>query len=511
MNSIISNAQNFEDVILWRALGHVQPGFYVDIGAAWPDLHSVTKAFYDHGWRGINVEPSPALHSLLTAARPRDVNLQVAVAASVGLMNLDVVPDTGLSTLDPLLASGYREEGAAVETMEVEVTTLTQIVAQYVPTQAEIHFLKVDVEGFELEVLRGYEWTDHRPWVVVVEATRPGSQEDNFEHWEPLLIQNAYTFVYEDGVNRFYVAVEHDELRSAFRFPPNVFDGFQFRGEVAAEQRASSAEREGVTARETLKRSQFDFAKAQDHSEWLAGELNRATIHNRWLDEQLFAATDWGRQLSDRIETLQFTATERIEALQSAATERDLRLGLLSSFLDSEAHRFTTELQGWARERDVLLRERAVLQHHLAQVAEGNAALQRRIDALHHSTSWRASAPLRFVSGASRSAAEGVQRATRFGYRRALMPIVRPASVRAMSIVLPLTQPNGLTRSALRRIPGVGRRLANAAAVRGMLGPPVLAHLAGSDGQVSPIGVSPDSYETEQVIVELQRLCDQDA
>ena len=40
--SFISHAQNFEDVMLWRALKHIEHGFYVDVGANDPDVHSVT-------------------------------------------------------------------------------------------------------------------------------------------------------------------------------------------------------------------------------------------------------------------------------------------------------------------------------------------------------------------------------------------------------------------------------------------------------------------------------------
>ena len=56
---MISYAQNFEDVILWRALRDVPNGFYIDIGAGHPVADSVTMHFYEHGWRGINVEPDP--------------------------------------------------------------------------------------------------------------------------------------------------------------------------------------------------------------------------------------------------------------------------------------------------------------------------------------------------------------------------------------------------------------------------------------------------------------------
>ena len=54
----ISYAQNFEDVILWRALKHVENGFYIDIGAQDPVIDSVSRGFYEKGWRGLHVEPT---------------------------------------------------------------------------------------------------------------------------------------------------------------------------------------------------------------------------------------------------------------------------------------------------------------------------------------------------------------------------------------------------------------------------------------------------------------------
>jgi hypothetical protein len=43
--TFVSYAQNFEDVLLWRALRQVRNGFYIDVGAAHPDIDSVTRAF----------------------------------------------------------------------------------------------------------------------------------------------------------------------------------------------------------------------------------------------------------------------------------------------------------------------------------------------------------------------------------------------------------------------------------------------------------------------------------
>ena len=56
----ISYAQNSEDVVLWRALRDVEKGFYVDVGATDPEVDSISCAFYERGWSGINAYPVDA-------------------------------------------------------------------------------------------------------------------------------------------------------------------------------------------------------------------------------------------------------------------------------------------------------------------------------------------------------------------------------------------------------------------------------------------------------------------
>lgn len=74
--TFISYAQNFEDVMLWRALKHIKNGTYVDIGAQHSIIDSVSKAFYDNGWRGIYIEPVQKYADLLRLNRPVDNNSQ---------------------------------------------------------------------------------------------------------------------------------------------------------------------------------------------------------------------------------------------------------------------------------------------------------------------------------------------------------------------------------------------------------------------------------------------------
>ena len=66
-----SYAQNAEDVRLWRVFSRKAHGFYVDVGAGDPALHSVTKLFYDGGWSGVNIEPGPGYEKLVKARATR--------------------------------------------------------------------------------------------------------------------------------------------------------------------------------------------------------------------------------------------------------------------------------------------------------------------------------------------------------------------------------------------------------------------------------------------------------
>lgn len=224
--SFVSYAQNFEDVMLWRALKHVEKGFYIDVGAWSPKSDSVTKAFYDRGWRGINIEPDPEMCDRFKNDRRDDTNLCVAVADFNGKYSFHRLGNSGLSTLDKRIAGNFESQGMDVRVFPVPVLTLNKIWREHVGRR-DVHFLKVDVEGFEERVIRGNNWRRHRPWVLVVEAMQPMSQVESHHVWEPILLQADYLFAYADGINRFYVAREHEELLDSFKYPPSFFDDFR--------------------------------------------------------------------------------------------------------------------------------------------------------------------------------------------------------------------------------------------------------------------------------------------
>ena len=86
--------------------------------------------------------------------------------------------------------------------------------------------MKIDVEGMEGEVLASWGREKARPWILVIESTLPNTQIEDFERWEPEVLDRGYKFVYYDGLNRFYAHEDHRDLCPTFGPGPNCFDCF---------------------------------------------------------------------------------------------------------------------------------------------------------------------------------------------------------------------------------------------------------------------------------------------
>ena len=261
---IISYAQNIEDVMLWRALKHVENGFYIDVGANDPTVDSVTKVFYEHGWHGINIEPLPSHYTDLAEERPRDINLQCAAGAANGEIEVWECDVRGWATASADVVAQHTANGHAGTFHKVPVSQLTDICAQNV--SGEIHFLKIDVEGFEKSVIDGMDFSRFRPWILVIEATRPNSTEEIHDEWEGEVLSAGYVLAYADGLNRFYVAKEHSELLDLLRYPPNVFDGFIRSEQLKSELRARASRDQSPASRDQSPASRDQSPASRDQS-----------------------------------------------------------------------------------------------------------------------------------------------------------------------------------------------------------------------------------------------------
>jgi len=412
--TFISYAQNNEDVLLWRALGHVPPadGFYIDVGASDPVEHSVTKAFHDAGWRGINIEPLPAHVADFKAQRPRDVTLAVAAGSVNGSLTLYDVPAVrGWASPDPGVAAQYRAEGHAVTELTVPVRTLASVCAEHAPRV--IHFLKIDVEGFEDDVLRGMDFDRWRPWVLVIEATLPNSRAASHAGWEPLVLDARYRFAWFDGLNRYYVAAEHAALLQHFGMQPNVFDDYiswHLDRARDAVQRSEGALRERSAAIQAtqaeLQATQAELEAARTGSQAAQAELQAMRTELQAARAGLHQA----RAQADRLEQERQFMQRQVALLEQERQQARQHGVLVAQERQDALHRAGTlalEKQQALRDIEALRQEKQAALRYAVRVRQERQAAARHIDALKRERQ----AALRHVDAVIRDKRDALRRA----------------------------------------------------------------------------------------------------
>lgn len=76
--------------------------------------------------------------------------------------------------------------------------------------------------------MESLDWQSVRPIVVVIEAVHLDTMLPAWDPWESMLLEAGYVFVWFDGLNRFYLRRESEEMKKHFVLPPGLVDDFVF-------------------------------------------------------------------------------------------------------------------------------------------------------------------------------------------------------------------------------------------------------------------------------------------
>jgi FkbM family methyltransferase len=205
--SIASYAASGEDLLAWSWISRVETDVsrirYLDIGAAHPTHLSNTFLFYRRGASGVLIEPDPDQAKRLALARPRDVVVN-AGAAFNGCARLTLT-----KTTNPLFNSFSRERAMSVveqsrswhpsqrqeivDSVEAELIPSNDLLARHF-SSAPLHFLSIDVEGVDFDVLRSIDFCRFSPLLVCIEA-----QASIDEHLQ--VLGPAYRLIFQSPDN----------------------------------------------------------------------------------------------------------------------------------------------------------------------------------------------------------------------------------------------------------------------------------------------------------------------
>jgi FkbM family methyltransferase len=197
--SIFSYTLGCEDVILYSMLGR-RDVFWIDVGANHPIYGSVTKYFLG---RGVNIEPLPYMFEKLVADRPNDINLNCAVGEVSGECRICV---------EGAYSKVVNDSSETANIITVPMMTLTEIAKKYDLPQ-DVHFCKIDVEGFEKSVLRGLDFNVLRPWLFCIESDKQSVKE-----WGDILLGNGYEYIGVFGANSYYADISKKKVLNTDNF-----------------------------------------------------------------------------------------------------------------------------------------------------------------------------------------------------------------------------------------------------------------------------------------------------
>ncbi len=202
----ISFAQFEEDIVLLNALAEVEKNdiYYIDVGANDAIWSSATFLLYLLGAKGINIEPQEEYKDKYVRFRPRDISLFIGVGNKRADMEMRGKGQSATFDLNGKYAKGSNRI--------VHIETLRSICAENISSEQDIHILKIDVEGYERQVIEGMDFDTYRPWIICIESYKPGEVQESYLEWEHYLNDFGYKYAYTRGANRYYCCCEKDNI-----------------------------------------------------------------------------------------------------------------------------------------------------------------------------------------------------------------------------------------------------------------------------------------------------------
>ena len=185
-----------EDIFVNRILKNIDKGTYVDVGCYHPFKGSLTFKLYKKNWSGVNIDLSKTSIDLFNIARKKDINLNLAVSDFNG--ETFYYENSPINQQNSLIQTNENQKK-----VKVECFTLNSILKE--KNIKSFDYLNVDVEGSELEVIKGIDLDKFRPSLISIENNDLTLEDYMQSKIYKLLTENQYTLVNIIGVTHFFM------------------------------------------------------------------------------------------------------------------------------------------------------------------------------------------------------------------------------------------------------------------------------------------------------------------
>ena len=197
-----SYSQGSMDLILNHIFKNKIDGFYIDVGCQHPIKNNNTYLLFKKGWTGVNIDLDNVNIDLFNFFRPKDNNINSAVSNKVEKVKLFYYHQKSpINTLDEKIS--LKQQAKIEKKIDIQTNTLENILDNY--SIKTIDLLTIDVEGFELKVLKGLNFDKYKPRVIIVEFLdlEANKWEIPYNNLDNVLKSEIYSFL----INKNYKLV----------------------------------------------------------------------------------------------------------------------------------------------------------------------------------------------------------------------------------------------------------------------------------------------------------------
>lgn len=185
-----------EDVFINRILKSINSGKYVDVGCYHPFKGSLTVDLYKKGWTGINIDISKTSIDLFNLIRTKDINLNIAVSNFDG--ETHYYENSPINQQNSLIKSNESQK-----TVKIKCKKLNTILEENNLNKFE--YLNIDVEGNELNVVKGLDLVKYKPNLITIENNNLIIEDYIKSEIYNLLKDRNYDFIGKSGVTNFFL------------------------------------------------------------------------------------------------------------------------------------------------------------------------------------------------------------------------------------------------------------------------------------------------------------------
>jgi FkbM family methyltransferase len=184
-----------EDSILIKWLGGLKNGFYVDVGSHKPLFSSNTYGLYLNGWKGICIDPNPGLKLKYKIFRSSDLFINSALVFNNKQKKKFFYfykHNTDLNTFSKKRVEIQQKLYGRYPTKKIKVNQIKIEKLIELVVNKDLHFLNIDIEGLEYEIIKFLLKKEIFPWCIAIEELGETCENINKSKIKKILNKNGY-------------------------------------------------------------------------------------------------------------------------------------------------------------------------------------------------------------------------------------------------------------------------------------------------------------------------------